>query len=290
MKVVIDSKSGFCVGVVKAIEKAEAELASGVKVLSLGDIMHNKVEMQRLEKLGLKSIKLSQVPDYTKDIVLIRAHGEPPSTYKRFDELGMRYIDATCSVVANLQRQVKRAYEEMSVIGGQVVILGKHGHPEVVGLTGQVDERVIVIDSLDELITSVDFSRPIYLLSQTTKSLELFNLIVEEIKARYKDSPQGYVTIKDTICRQVSNRYPHLAMFSTEYDIIIFVSGAESSNGKVLFEVCKKHNTNSYKIEDESQIDASWFAGCSSVGVCGATSTPLWLMERVANHIKTINR
>ncbi len=286
MKIEIDSKSGFCVGVVKAIKMAEEELATGNKVLSLGDIMHNKVEMDRLEKLGLTSINSSQLLDCVDETILIRAHGEPISTYQKLKDLDIKYLDATCGVVAHLQKQVKTAYEKMQLVDGQVVILGKHKHPEVVGLTGHINEKAIVIDSLQELISKVDFTRPIYLLSQTTKSLDLFNIIAEEITERYKDYPEGYATIKDSICRQVSNRYPHLGVFSTKYDIIIFVSGADSSNGIALFEECKKNNKNSYKIEDESQIDIEWFRGCESVGICGATSTPLWLMERVASHIK----
>ncbi len=288
MLVEIDDRSGFCVGVVKAIEKAEGELGDGKKVYSLGDIMHNKIEMRRLKEMGLESISLSDIESHKGDTILIRAHGEPPTTYNHLKEIGAHYVDATCSVVANLQKMVKRAHEEMASVGGQVVILGKHGHPEVVGLTGQIEEDAIVIDSVEELIEKVNFSRPIYLLSQTTKSLELFHAVAHEIEERCSTTEAGSVTIKDTICRQVSNRYPHLAAFSVKYDVVIFVSGAESSNGKALFEACKAHNPNSYKVEDEQEIEEQWFKGVESVGVCGATSTPLWLMKRVATYIQNL--
>lgn len=282
MHIEIDDQSGFCFGVVKAITKAEESLSAGAKVYSLGDIVHNRVEVQRLEELGLETISHARFPELEGRTVLIRAHGEPPSTYALAAEHGIRVIDATCPVVANLQRLVVKAHEAMKACGGQVVILGKRGHAEVVGLTGQVDSDALVVEQLEDL-DSVDFTRPIYLLSQTTQSLTLFERVKQEILTRAADPAQ--VTVHDTICRQVSNRNPHLQAFATRFDVIIFVSGKKSSNGKVLYRSCQEANPRSYNIEDEQELDPAWFRGCRSVGICGATSTPKWLMQRVAERI-----
>lgn len=284
MRVEIDDLSGFCFGVVKAICKAESLLQSGEDVYSLGDIVHNRVEVCRLESLGLQPINYDKLDELHGKCVLIRAHGEPPSTYIRAAELGIRLVDATCPVVAHLQKKVKAAWTKMNEIHGQVVILGKRGHSEVVGLTGQVGEDAVVVETIEDL-EQIDFSRPIYLLSQTTQSLEFFEQIQKLIIQR---SIHGEVTVDDTICRQVSNRNPHLREFSTRYDVIIFVSGKKSSNGKALFEVCKSANSRTYKIEDDSELHPEWFVEAESVGVCGATSTPKWLMEQVAAAIAKI--
>lgn len=284
MKIEIDKGSGFCFGVVNAISKAEQALKSA-PLYSLGDIVHNRVEVQRLEQLGLNTITLSQLEELTDKTVLIRAHGEPPTTYSIAQKQGVEIIDATCPVVAKLQQVVKRAFEKMNDCGGQVVLLGKRGHAEVVGLTGQVEGDIIVIENNSEL-SSVDFARPIYLLAQTTQSLNLFNSIGSEILERSADPSK--VTIDDTICRQVSNRAPHLQEFAASYDIIIFVCGKKSSNGKVLFEVCRSINSLSYNIEESSELRAEWFEGVSSVGICGATSTPTWLMEQIAKQIESM--
>lgn len=280
MLIEIDNFSGFCPGVVAAIEKAESELQKGDKISSLGDIMHNKAEMERLASLGLKVVNHGDIHTLSGLSLLIRAHGEPPTTYKECERLNIRLVDATCPVVAHLQKRTKKAAKQMSEIDGQVVILGKHGHPEVVGLKGQIDDA-IVVDSVAELEGSVDFSRPIYFLSQTTKSLELFNEVAAVIRERYSDKPKEWCVIKDTICRQVSNRYPHLRQFALKHDVVIFVSGAESSNGKALYEVCRDSNPSSYKIENPNDIDLNWIKNASSVGICGATSTPKWQMEQV---------
>lgn len=288
MLIEIDQKSGFCHGVVTAIKKAEDELCKGNEIYSLGDIMHNKVEMTRLESLGLRSINHSNLNKLKNTTLLIRAHGEPPSTYQLIANSNIYLIDATCPVVARLQKIVIQAYNSMQEIGGRVVILGKHGHPEVIGLIGQIDGDALVVESVEELLEKADFSKPIYFLSQTTKSLETFNTAATEIKSRYSDRPKEWCTIKDTICRQVSNRYPHLKQFAQTHKVIIFVSGADSSNGKALFEVCRAANPNSYKIEDSSQINPDWFKECESVGVCGATSTPMWQMEEVAKAISLL--
>ncbi|MFI3278729.1 MAG: 4-hydroxy-3-methylbut-2-enyl diphosphate reductase [Rikenellaceae bacterium] len=281
MIVEIDPHSGFCFGVVRAIDVAEATLKERGVVFSLGDIVHNRVEMQRLESIGLRSIDYEQMQIANGEAVLIRAHGEPPSTYAKAAELGLEVIDATCPVVAKLQERVKDVYAEMQSVGGQVVLLGKRGHAEVVGLTGQVNDRVIVVENEGDL-ESIDFERPIYFLSQTTQSINLFGHLSEVIKGRAKNT----VKLRDTICRRVSSREEHLVAFVKRFDLILFVSGKKSSNGKVLYELCRGANEASYLIEDASEIDPAWMEGVGSVGICGATSTPGWLMESVAKSVE----
>lgn len=285
MKVVIDDKSGFCAGVVRAISEAERALEQGGEVFCLGDIVHNRVEVQRLESLGLKTIGHGDLERLSDCRVLIRAHGEPPATYQTATERNLEIIDATCPVVAALQRRVKRAYEKMQLCGGTVVILGKRGHAEVVGLTGQVDEDAVVVESEQDL-EQIDFTRPIYFLSQTTQSVSLFNRICEAMKQRLANSTM--LTVDDTICRRVSSREEHLRAFARSVDVVVFVCGRKSSNGKVLFEICREENPRSYNIEEAAEIDIAWLAGAQSVGVCGATSTPLWLMENVAKEIEKL--
>ena len=285
MKVVIDDKSGFCFGVVRAISTAEKSLEEGNRVFSLGDIVHNRVEVQRLEKLGLTTISHEHMADAAGATMIVRAHGEPPATYVDASRYGINIVDATCPVVAHLQKTVAAAYEKMKPVGGRVVILGKRGHAEVVGLAGQVAGDVTVVEGVGDLDT-LDYSAPIYLLSQTTQSLDLFHEVSEEIISRSEDPNQ--VTIHDTICRQVSNRAPHLREFASQFDVVVFVSGRKSSNGKALFETCMEVNPRSYKVEDEGEVNPEWFAGAESVGVCGATSTPKWLMERVAAYIESL--
>ncbi len=287
MRIEIDDQSGFCFGVVKAITKAEESLRQGEKVFSLGDIVHNRVEVQRLGELGLETVSREALPSLSGRTVLIRAHGEPPSTYATAEQYGIRIIDATCPVVAKLQRLVVEAHEKMKACGGQVVILGKRGHAEVVGLTGQVDGDALVVEEPEDL-DSIDFTRPIYLLSQTTQSLALFEKIGKIILERA--SNPGAVTLHDTICRQVSNRTPHLKAFAARFDVVVFVSGKKSSNGKVLYQNCLEANPHSYNIEDEQELRPEWFAGARSVGICGATSTPKWLMQRVAARIEAMGK
>lgn len=284
MVVDIDKNSGFCFGVVRAIEKAESALAElGGEVFSLGDIVHNRVEVQRLEGLGLRTVTHADIAAIGGKHLFIRAHGEPPSTYLRAEEQGVKIIDATCPVVAQLQRKVVEAHRAMQRVGGSVVILGKRGHAEVVGLTGQVAQPTIVIEGEEDL-RMVDFSRPIFFLSQTTQSIGLFRRLVDIMQMRLESG--ATLTVDDTICRRVSNRESSLAEFACRYDVVIFVCGRKSSNGKVLFEVCREKNPRSYQVEDEHELQAEWFEGCSSVGICGATSTPAWLMEQVADHIR----
>lgn len=282
MEVIIDDNSGFCFGVVRAIGEAESALERVGDVYSLGDIVHNRVEVQRLEQLGLHTISHEDMPRLGGRTLLIRAHGEPPRTYRMAEELGITVIDATCPVVARLQRRLREAYDKMQEVGGSVVLLGKRGHAEVIGLTGQADDDVVVVENEADL-NNVDFTRPIYFLSQTTQSIALFDQLAEEIKARAKGVT---VNIDDTICRRVAGREALLADFSRSVDVVIFVSGRKSSNGRVLYEVCRGANPRSYNVEESSEIDWSWLEGAERVGICGATSTPRWLMEQVAEAIK----
>ncbi|MFI3333090.1 MAG: 4-hydroxy-3-methylbut-2-enyl diphosphate reductase [Rikenellaceae bacterium] len=286
MRVVIDNKSGFCFGVVRAIGEAEKALSGGGEVYSLGDIVHNRIEVLRLSSLGLKSIEreqMSSTPHLKR--VLIRAHGEPPRTYAQAKALGLELIDATCPVVAKLQERVKQAYTQMKSVGGEVVLLGKRGHAEVIGLTGQVDDDVLVIEKREDL-EAVDFSRPIAFIAQTTQSIELFESLTKEIEKRVVK--KDHLFVHDTICRQVSSREDHLREFVEEFDVIIFVCGKKSSNGRVLFEVCRAAKSSTYNIEEASELDPTWFDGAESVGICGATSTPAWLMESVAEAIRKL--
>ena len=283
MYIEIDKNSGFCFGVVRAISRAESALeALDREVYSLGDIVHNRMEVQRLESLGLRTVTHEDMEQLSGRDLFIRAHGEPPTTFKRAEELGIRVIDATCPVVAQLQRKVVAAYEKMKPVGGQVVILGKRGHAEVVGLTGQVSDQAIVIEREEDL-GLIDFSCPVFFLSQTTQSIGLFWHLAERMKSMIKD--ESMLTVDDTICRRVSNREKALKEFAERFDVVIFVCGKKSSNGKVLFDVCREANSRSYNVEEESELKAEWFEGCQSVGICGATSTPEWLMSRVADAI-----
>ncbi|HIY47223.1 MAG TPA: 4-hydroxy-3-methylbut-2-enyl diphosphate reductase [Candidatus Alistipes faecigallinarum] len=287
MRVEIDERSGCCFGVVRAISEAEKALGEGGTVYSLGDIVHNRVEVQRLEALGLRTVTHDEMPRLAGCRLFIRAHGEPPTTYAAAQRLGITLIDATCPVVARLQRRVKEAHAAMRAVGGQVVILGKRGHAEVVGLTGQVAEPTIVIEGAEDL-SQIDFTRPIHFLSQTTQSIALFERLGAEMKRRAADPAQ--VRLDDTICRQVSGREEHLAQFAARFDAVLFVCGRKSSNGKVLFEVCRRANPRTYNIEEAAEIDPAWLAGAASVGICGATSTPRWLMQRVAEAVGALGR
>lgn len=289
MQIDIDEKSGFCFGVVRAIDIVEKTLSEHKSALSLGDIVHNSLEVRRLEAQGLTTVTHDQITVKTRNLI-IRAHGEPPTTYAQALELGVNIIDATCPVVAKLQERVREGWDEMQLVGGQVIILGKKGHAEVVGLTGQIGEDALVVEKIEDLDV-VDFSKPIYMLSQTTQSLELFDTIKREILQRTENI--GAVSVQDTICRQVSGRNPHLKNFAARYDVIIFVSGRKSSNGRALFEACRSVNQRSYMIESPAELDHQWFIGedglpVAWVGICGATSTPRWQMETVAAAIASM--
>ena len=277
MKIEIDEGSGFCFGVTTAIKKAEEELATGSELYCLGDIVHNGMECERLHNMGLKTINHDEFATLHDRKVLLRAHGEPPSTYLEAQANGIEIIDATCPVVLQLQRRIKRQYDANPE--AQIVIFGKNGHAEVLGLVGQTDQKAIVIEHADE-VSRLDFSRDIYLYSQTTKSLDEFHAIIDYIQAHI--SPEATFKSFDTICRQVANRMPNICSFATKHDLILFVSGRKSSNGKVLFNACKAKNPHTYLIEGPEEIDSAWLSGAESIGICGATSTPKWLMEKVA--------
>ena len=284
MRVEIDTHSGFCFGVVRAINEAEKALKEGA-VASLGDIVHNRIEVQRLEKLGLKTISSEEIASLAGGRMLIRAHGEPPKTYETAKAHNISVIDATCPVVAALQKKVKEAYSKMQEVGGTVVIFGKRGHAEVVGLAGQVDGDVVVVEGESDL-SQIELSRPIYLLSQTTQSISAFNTLADILRTRLRS--EDMLTVDDTICRRVSSREGHLREFAQRHDVVVFVCGRKSSNGKVLYEICRSANPHTYNIEDSTELQKEWFEGVESVGVCGATSTPKWLMEEIAEAISKI--
>ena len=289
MKITIDTYSGFCFGVVYAIEMAESILKNEGSLYCLGDIVHNNKEVERLNALGLKIIDHNDLHDLKDCKVLIRAHGEPPSTYELALKNNIQLLDASCPVVLKLQHQIKGGYEEIKQIDGQVIIFGKQGHAEVVGLLGQTNNNAIVVASF-EYLEKIDFNKSIYIYSQTTKSPKAYQDITLEIEKRVKMSTNTNIKyiVNDTLCRQVSGREPQLKQFSTLNDVVIFVSGKKSSNGKMLYESCKNENQNSHFISDIDELKADWFLGVNSVGICGATSTPRWLMESVQKAIEKI--
>lgn len=280
----MDEGSGFCFGVVNAIKKAEEELAKGEVLYCLGDIVHNSCEVDRLKSLGLITINHEQFEQLQNAKVLLRAHGEPPETYETARKNHIEIIDATCPVVLRLQKKIKQEHSTNHTADDQIVIYGKIGHAEVLGLVGQTEGKAIVIESVDE-INKLDFSKNIRLYSQTTKPLDGFSTIIEEIKRRI--SPQATFECYDTICRQVANRIPNIRKFAAAHELIFFVSGKKSSNGKMLFEECRNINPNAYLIESKEEINLSLLKGVTSIGVCGATSTPKWLMEDVYTFIKS---
>ena len=280
VQIEIDSGSGFCFGVTTAIKKAEEELALGNKLYCLGDIVHNGMECDRLREMGLVTIKHDEMRELHDVKVLLRAHGEPPETYELAKKNHIEIIDATCPVVLQLQKRIKRQYDENAA--AQIVIFGKKGHAEVLGLVGQTQSNAIVIESFDE-VKRLDFSRDIFLYSQTTKSLDEFHRIIDYIQTHI--SPEATFKSFDTICRNVANRMPNVSQFATKHDLILFVCGRKSSNGKVLFNECLRVNKNSRLIEDPNEIRKEWLDGIQTVGICGATSTPRWLMEQCRDAI-----
>jgi len=282
MIVEIDKKSGFCFGVLNAIGKAEESLKSEDMLYSLGHIVHNELEVKRLQEMGLKTINHDEFFQLKDCKILIRAHGEPPSTYEYARLNNITLIDATCPVVLKLQQRVKKASEAMNESDGQVVIFGHQGHAEVTGLVGQTDEKAILIENPEDY-HQIDLLRPLVVFSQTTKSVDDFKKLTENIK---NHAQTNRVEFHDTICRQVSNRVPHLQDFASRFEMIVFVGGRHSSNAHVLFDVCKKQNERSYFVSSADDLQANWFSGVSTVGVCGATSTPQWLMEKVAWKLK----
>ena len=289
MQVEIDKNSGFCFGVVYAIQIAEEELKKTNKLYCLGDIVHNNVEVDRLQKKGLVTIDHNQFKKLKNTKVLIRAHGEPPETYKIAFENNIQLIDASCPVVLRLQKNIKLEADNTQN-EEQIVIYGKLGHAEVNGLVGQTKNKAIVIEGLQDL-DKLDYSKPITLFSQTTKSSEGFYQIQQEIKKRIKlQKIKHQISVNNTLCSQVSSRNKELINFSRKHEVIIFVSGKKSSNGKMLYEVCKSQNENTYFVSNSDSIKKEWFKNVNSVGVCGATSTPMWVMKEISKKIKDFDK
>lgn len=287
MLIEIDPQSGFCFGVVYAIQMAEEQLAEHGELYCLGDIVHNNMEVERLQAKGLKIIDNEQLKDLHNTRVLIRAHGEPPETYRTAIENNIDLIDASCPVVLKLQHRVREGFLDTEADGGQLVIYGKEGHAEVKGLMGQADGKAILVTGLHDL-DKIDYSKPIHFFSQTTQSTKGFEEVVNEIRRRLQGNTENFsvqLETNDTLCRQVSNREPQLRRFSEKHDVIVFVAGKKSANGKVLYEVCKEVNPRTYFAQDGGELQAEWFDGAQSVGICGATSTPMWLMESVSKAI-----
>lgn len=280
-RIEIDKNSGFCFGVVNAIRKAEEELEKSGRLYCLGDIVHNNSEVTRLQEKGLITIDHDTFARLHDVKVLLRAHGEPPETYRIARENRIEIIDATCPVVLQLQRKIKQSYEQSDPEREQIVIYGKRGHAEVNGLVGQTDGHAVVVEGVEDF-DRLDFTKKIKLYSQTTKSVEGLQSVVEEITRRSGGEPPEY---HDTICRQVANRIPNIRNFAHQHDLILFVCGRKSSNGKVLYEECRQENPNTHLVSDVSEIDAAWLVGRESIGICGATSTPKWLMEEVARYV-----
>lgn len=282
MNIVIDKKSGFCFGVVNAIRKAEDGLGQRKPLYCLGDIVHNESEVKRLSEKGMITISREEFFSMENCRVLIRAHGEPPETYEYAQANNIELIDGTCPIVLNLQQKVRTSHQKMTEANGQLVIYGKPGHAEVAGLNGQTGHQAIIIENKEDL-SKIDFTRQVSLYSQTTMPMDKFSEIAAIV--REKSADQVPAEIRDTVCRQVANRAPHLEQFASQYDVIIFVSGTKSSNGAFLYSVCKNVNPQSYMVSSREEVMQKWFTSASSVGICGATSTPQWQMEEIADHI-----
>ncbi len=285
IQIEIDEGSGFCFGVTTAIKKAEEELAQGKTLYCLGDIVHNGMECERLRQMGLITINHDDLRQLHDVKVLLRAHGEPPETYELARKNNIEIIDATCPVVLQLQKRIKTQYNTLRDLPrgeGSIVIFGKKGHAEVLGLVGQTQSTAIVIENFDE-VKKLDFSHDIFLYSQTTKSLDEFHRIIDYIQSHI--APGAVFKSFDTICRNVANRMPNISQFATKHDLILFVCGRKSSNGKVLFNECLRVNPNSRLIENPNEIQKDWLDGIQTVGICGATSTPRWLMEQCRDAI-----
>ncbi|MET4107930.1 4-hydroxy-3-methylbut-2-enyl diphosphate reductase [Hymenobacter sp. UYP22] len=289
MNVTIDKNSGYCFGVEFAIQMAEDELAQQETLYCLGDIVHNRMEVERLHALGLRIIEREQLEQLHDAKVLIRAHGEPPATYELALRNNIELIDASCPVVLKLQNRVKHAFDASTRQNGQIVIYGQPGHAEVTGLAGQTLNKAIIVMTEQDL-DQIDFSRPVTLFSQTTKSTAGFYHMKSVIEERIQAAGGSLEAFdaNDSICRQVSNREPALAKFATQHDVVVFVSGRKSSNGKALFSVVNNTNPRSYFVENEGEMQDEWFHGAESVGICGATSTPMWLMQRVKDRIEEV--
>ncbi|MDR0798979.1 MAG: 4-hydroxy-3-methylbut-2-enyl diphosphate reductase [Dysgonamonadaceae bacterium] len=278
----IDQDSGFCFGVVNAIQNAEKELMQEEELYCLGDIVHNNQEVARLQKKGMKTITHDDLRALQDKKVLLRAHGEPPSTYQLAAQNRIRMIDATCPVVLQLQKKIQKHYQNLPPNDSQIVILGKIGHAEVNGLVGQTEGHALIIEKKEDL-DQLDFGKAIYLFSQTTMSLDDFKEIVAEIQSRMQ--PGVTFQFYDTICRRVANRIPNIRRFAAKHDLILFVAGEKSSNGKVLLREAQKANPNTFLIAGPEDVNAVLLSDNQSIGICGATSTPKWLMEAVAERV-----
>ena len=282
MIIEIDQNSGFCFGVVNAIKKAEEALTENKTLYCIGDIVHNNIEVDRLKNLGLKTINHNEFEKLSNTKVLFRAHGEPPLSYEKAKENNIEIIDTSCPVVLNLQKRIKKTFLEFKGTEGQILIYGKLGHAEVNGLVGQTEGEAYVIECVEDL-KKVDFEKPVSLFSQTTKTISGFKEITDVLKLKC----QNDLKINDTICRQVANRMPNIREFAKKYDVIVFVSGRKSSNGKLLFDVCKQENEQSYFVSQPDEVKMTWFSEAKSIGISGATSTPSWLMKQIETNIKS---
>lgn len=288
MNITIDDNSGFCFGVIHAIQTAEDYLKSHNSLYCLGDIVHNNEEVNRLTSIGLRVISFEQFEQLHDTTVLIRAHGEPPRTYQIAEQNHIQLIDATCPVVLKLQQRIRNFHLSNENKDTQILIFGKKGHAEVIGLMGQAGNDVQVISSFEE-IDKIDYTRPAILYSQTTQSLEQYYQLIDLIQKRYEEAGNGQMfEYADTICRKVANRAKEIAEFAQKHDTILFVSGEKSSNGLYLFDICQKNNPHSHLISNAQQIETLDLRGSQSIGICGATSTPMWLMEECAKKAASI--
>ena len=285
MKVVIDPDSGFCFGVNRAIQTAENALKAGQPVYCLGEMVHNQVQMDQLKSKGLRIVTHADLYNLKGETVMIRAHGEPPETFRLAKQLGITLIDATCPIVSKLQERISESFGSGNDAEVQIVIYGKPGHAEVAGLSGNAGNKAIVVSGEDDFHL-IDFSKPIRLFSQTTMDGEGYIKLAESIKQQMLAKGNTNIVIQKSVCKQVSGRAPALRAFAAEHDVILFVSGKNSANGKYLFSICQQVNKQSYMVSDISDIDKNWFATACTVGISGATSTPGWLIEQVASTIK----
>lgn len=285
MIIEIDKDAGFCFGVVRAIEHAEAELKKDKPLYCIGDIVHNELEIKRLSELGLKTISANQLINYDCKKVLIRAHGEPPKTYAITKSKNIQVVDATCPIVIRLQKSIQKDWKEMQKEGGDIIIFGEKNHAEVIGLNGQTENQAIIIEDEKDL-SQIDFTKPLRIFSQTTKSLEIYKKICDKISNNTKAVDNKNVKFLNSICLSVSNRTKSLTNFANQYNVIIFVSGKKSSNGQYLYTFCKENNPNSYFVSYIEELNPQWFKNINKVGITGATSTPQWLMRDFSDAIK----
>lgn len=290
MKVEIEPGSRFCFGVENAVRIAEESLRAGETVYSLGEIVHNDIEVARLTDLGLQTITYEEFETLRDCKVLVRAHGEPPSTYEKAQKNNITIIDATCPIVHSMQEKIRKVADVSRLEEGQIVIYGKEGHAEVIGLMGAAGSRGILVTGKGDL-GRIDFTKPVFLFAQTTKSKIQYEVVAEIIRLNMEKVSAGHpgntLRVHNTTCRQVSGREPKLREFSRKNDVIVFVSGRKSSNGRMLFDVCHKENHRSHFISSPEEIKSEWFTDASSAGICGATSTPRWLIQKVAQIVES---